>query len=190
MKRCCTFLGEKTPRVPPSSRMATPISASSASLRGGKENIRPMLNDIAFDTLAVSNKTDGKYFLNIWMCMLVLRSVCYVRFDRCLSLVQTDTSLALGHIADTPHGHYGYGRRDNRKGARWHINPYWPLHTDGLSLPQLLLPGLIQLGYDLLWLLRDGRKRGIFQRKFMLWDIKQALKSLNIAGTNIDRLYT
>lgn len=29
-----TFLGENTPRVPPSSRMATPISASSASLGG------------------------------------------------------------------------------------------------------------------------------------------------------------
>lgn len=27
-----TFLGEKTPRVPPSSRMATPISANKASL--------------------------------------------------------------------------------------------------------------------------------------------------------------
>lgn len=27
-----TFLGEKTPKVPPSSRMATPISASKASL--------------------------------------------------------------------------------------------------------------------------------------------------------------
>lgn len=63
MKRCCTFLGEKTPRVPPSSRMATPISASSASLKGGKENIRPMLNDIAFNTLAVSNKDSWKIFL-------------------------------------------------------------------------------------------------------------------------------
>lgn len=29
-----TFLGENTPRVPPSSLMATPISASSASLGG------------------------------------------------------------------------------------------------------------------------------------------------------------
>lgn len=29
---CSTFLGEKTPKVPPSSRIATPISASKASL--------------------------------------------------------------------------------------------------------------------------------------------------------------
>lgn len=31
--RTCTFLGEKTPTVPPSSLMATPISANSASLQ-------------------------------------------------------------------------------------------------------------------------------------------------------------
>lgn len=36
---CCTFFGEKTPNVPPSSRMATPISASRASLLAGWKNI-------------------------------------------------------------------------------------------------------------------------------------------------------
>lgn len=36
---CCTFFGEKTPNVPPSSRMATPISASRASLLAGRKNI-------------------------------------------------------------------------------------------------------------------------------------------------------
>lgn len=30
---CHTFLGENTPKVPPSSRIATPISASKASLK-------------------------------------------------------------------------------------------------------------------------------------------------------------
>lgn len=37
-----TFLGENTPTVPPSSRMATPISAKSASLwkdKGKKKNV-------------------------------------------------------------------------------------------------------------------------------------------------------
>lgn len=37
LHRCCTFLGEKTPRVPPSSRIATPISANRASLRRQKD---------------------------------------------------------------------------------------------------------------------------------------------------------
>lgn len=33
---CHTFLGENTPKVPPSSRIATPISASKASLKAKK----------------------------------------------------------------------------------------------------------------------------------------------------------
>jgi len=53
---CCTFLGEKTPRVPPSSRMATPISARSASLRGGKENIIDITNQHIFINFLVSIK--------------------------------------------------------------------------------------------------------------------------------------
>lgn len=34
-----TFLGEKTPKVPPSSRIATPISASKASLLAGGKHL-------------------------------------------------------------------------------------------------------------------------------------------------------
>lgn len=40
-----TFLGEKTPSVPPSSRMATPISANNASLEKTKQKAKnPQVN--------------------------------------------------------------------------------------------------------------------------------------------------
>lgn len=102
---CCTFLGEKTPRVPPSSRMATPISASSASLRGGKKNIMDITISTFLWPFQLATNTFGKCIFNTSMCMLVLRSVLC---DSYLSLVQTRTSWVCGHIADTPHGHDGY----------------------------------------------------------------------------------
>lgn len=55
----CTFLGEKTPKVPPSSRIATPISANKASLwwtgKNKRKIWRKMLNTHIFYTEVEEN---------------------------------------------------------------------------------------------------------------------------------------